>query len=145
MNERSTPEVEPFRFDKDYFVVAVSDVHLGFHFDPSFPDPAIAFGKFIDELINPKNDHKIEHFVILGDFLDLWRRDDECVFERHHDILKDLVDMKNNKKIGELHYLVGNHDYNILWYKLYDQYIKVFSRNGRGWLKEFKVKSGNNF
>lgn len=145
MNESSIHKSKEFTFDKDYFVVAVSDVHLGFDFFSEwFPAPAEAFGKFIKQL--KCSNTKIDNFVILGDFFDLWRRDDDKLFRKPEvlEILNNLVEMKTEPEgIDELHYLVGNHDFNILLYKWYDQYLGIFSRHRRGWLKYFEVKSGS--
>ncbi|MFW9789040.1 MAG: metallophosphoesterase [Candidatus Thorarchaeota archaeon] len=143
MKEGSTSKGEGFEFDKHYFAVAVSDVHLGFNFeDNDFPDPANTFREFIQNL--NESETSIDNFVILGDFLDFWRRDDGKLFADYGDILNTLVDMKNkSKRIKELYYLPGNHDYNIIWYKRYKQIIRFFFRQEWDWLKQFKVKSGS--
>lgn len=95
-------------FQKDeYFIVAVSDVHIG---HTVFGDnSAKTFGEFLETLENHQN-LKIEHFVILGDFLDLWRDNDEDLFRVHGNIFTRLGNLKGGK-ISRLHYVVGNHDF----------------------------------
>ncbi|MFW9847125.1 MAG: metallophosphoesterase, partial [Candidatus Thorarchaeota archaeon] len=140
MNSESTAVVRDFAFNDDYYVVAISDVHMGFDFFDEFEKPRIPFQSFIEEL--ESKDHKMDHFVILGDFLDLWRGDDDDVFKKGKSIVQSLVDMKG-KKIGKLHYLVGNHDFNIPWYKWDGYRLRKFSRKRRELLMEFNFKGGS--
>lgn len=99
--------------DGDYFIVAVSDVHIGHCVFGD--DSASEFKKFLTQLEKAEK-LKIEHFVILGDFLDLWRDDDDELFKNYGDILDKLGKLKPGK-ITNLHYVVGNHDFVIPDYK----------------------------
>ena len=83
-------------------IVVVSDVHLGT--DEANEEK---FTKFLKEL----DFEKIEHFVLLGDIIDIWRRDfTKAVIEcsRSLTLLNDLVSKT------QVHYIVGNHDYYLL-------------------------------
>jgi len=83
-------------------IVAVSDVHLGMK--------GANEQKFID-FLESLDFEKISDFVLLGDIIDIWRRDfTKAVIEcsKSLTLLNDLVD---NTKI---HYVVGNHDYYML-------------------------------
>ena len=92
-------------------IIAVSDVHLGY----SLSDKE-NFGKFLDDLAKKGNINKngdINHFVICGDLLDMWRRDMAGVTIENLDILSKLQNLKNLNPSIEVHYLGGNHDYHI--------------------------------
>ena len=95
-------------------IVAVSDVHLGMK--------GAKEQKFIDflESLDFKN---ISDFVLLGDIIDIWRRDfTKAVIEcsRSLTLLNDLVDTT------KIHYVVGNHDYYMLrLYQLHGQNFPV--------------------
>ena len=79
-------------------ILVISDVHLGY--EDCNRD---SFSKFLDEF----KSKKIDHFVILGDLLDLWRRNNADIILENGDILEKLLDMNAEN----VHYLVGNHDY----------------------------------
>jgi UDP-2,3-diacylglucosamine pyrophosphatase LpxH len=80
-------------------IVAFSDVHLGYERSDSE-----AFGEFVRTL-QTRND--LADVVIIGDLIDLWRRDViglEFVLSKHVEELKTLQEKAN------VHYLYGNHD-----------------------------------
>jgi len=84
-------------------IIAVSDVHLGY----SLSDKE-NFGKFLDDLAKKGNINKngdINHFVICGDLLDMWRRDMAGVTIENLDILSKLQNLKNLNPSIEVHYL----------------------------------------
>jgi UDP-2,3-diacylglucosamine pyrophosphatase LpxH len=85
-------------------VIATSDHHLGY----ANSDKA-AFNAFLDELAQ-END--LTHFVLLGDVVDMWRRDASGVFLEGHDTLKKILALKS--KGVQVFYVAGNHDYHVL-------------------------------
>jgi len=83
-------------------IVVVSDVHLGM--DEANEEKFIDFLKGLDF-------EKIEHFVLLGDIIDIWRRDfTKAVIECSRSLTL-LNDLASETKV---HYVVGNHDYYLL-------------------------------
>lgn len=81
-------------------ILALSDVHLGF--DRSEKD---AFIDFLDWLAARTD---ISDLVIIGDFLDMWRRDLAGVVFENAEMLQTVAGLKSKFKV---HYVVGNHDY----------------------------------
>ncbi|WP_094228610.1 UDP-2,3-diacylglucosamine diphosphatase [Methanolobus psychrotolerans] len=83
-------------------IIAVSDVHLGMK------------GAKEQEFVNFIEEAKlkgVEHLVLLGDIIDIWRRDFiKAVLEcsRSLTLLNDLADKM------KVHYIVGNHDFYLL-------------------------------
>ena len=92
-------------------ILVISDVHLGY--EDCNRD---AFTKFMDEF----KSRDIEHFVILGDLFDLWRRNNAEIILENEDILEKLMDMNAEN----IHYIVGNHDYYM--YRLGEKYGDYF-------------------
>lgn len=84
-------------------IVAVSDLHLGF--DQS--DKA-AFIRFIGNL---QSDRSVTDLVLLGDIVDMWRRDSSGVFLENHDVLDLIIDLQKKMRV---HYVAGNHDFHVL-------------------------------
>ncbi|MBP1909359.1 UDP-2,3-diacylglucosamine diphosphatase [Methanolobus bombayensis] len=83
-------------------IVAVSDVHLGMR--------GAKEKDFID-FIEYIRHRRIDHLVLLGDIVDIWRRDfTKAVMEcsKSLSILNDMLDET------EVHYVVGNHDFYLL-------------------------------
>ena len=68
-----------------------------------------AFNAFLDE-ITQEND--VTHLVLLGDFVDMWRRDAAGVFLEAHDTITKLLALK--AKGIQVDYVAGNHDYHVL-------------------------------
>ena len=85
-------------------VVVTSDHHLGY----ANADKA-AFNSFLDNL-SQKGD--VTHLVLLGDVVDMWRRDASGVFLEHHDTVAKLLALK--AKGVQIFYVAGNHDYHVL-------------------------------
>ena len=83
-------------------IIAVSDLHLGF--DAS--DKA-AFSRFLGNL---QSDPSVTDLVLLGDIVDMWRRDSSGIFLEIHDVL-DLIN-EQKKKI-RIYYVAGNNDFHV--------------------------------
>ena len=66
-------------------IIAVSDLHLGF--DAS--DKA-AFIQFLRKL---QSDPNVTDLVLLGDIVDMWRRDSSRVFLENHDVLDLIIEL----------------------------------------------------
>lgn len=81
-------------------IIVVSDTHLG--------DPASnreGFNNFIDTYIEP-NSKDISHIILLGDILDLWRRNTSNVILDNLEILNKICSIG-----AKVVYVVGNHDF----------------------------------
>jgi len=83
-------------------ILAVSDTHLGF--DEANP----RFLEFIKEITTSFD---VDYFFILGDFLDLWRRDLAGVIVQFSDVVAELK--KINEKIKVI-LIAGNHDWHLI-------------------------------
>jgi UDP-2,3-diacylglucosamine pyrophosphatase LpxH len=83
--------------------VVVSDVHLG----SEMCDKA-AFNKFLTSLLE---DEELTDLVLMGDIVDMWRRDASGVFLENMDTVGILKDLKERI---EVHWLAGNHDIHLL-------------------------------
>jgi len=84
-------------------ILAVSDVHLGY--SHSNVDD---FEAFLQSVIGRTD---VDALVILGDFIDMWRRDVSGLFLENHRILQSLLTLQQKKPF---YYVVGNHDYHLL-------------------------------
>jgi len=84
-------------------VIVTSDQHLGY--DKS---DRTSFSKFLDNLAS---DLAPTHFVLLGDVVDMWRRDASGVFLESHDILEKILGLTAKMKV---YFVAGNHDYHVL-------------------------------
>lgn len=80
-----------------------SDQHLGY--ENSDRD---SFSKFLDTL---ESDLHPTHFVLLGDVVDMWRRDASGVFLESHDILEKIRALSAKMQV---YFVAGNHDYHVL-------------------------------
>ena len=89
--------------NRSNYAIAVSDVHLGY--DKSDKE---AFKEFIQRVLEQGS---IDHLILLGDILDLWRRDNDGLIRESEDIFRMFRTLLENQKIGEIHYVVGNHDF----------------------------------
>jgi UDP-2,3-diacylglucosamine pyrophosphatase LpxH len=98
-------------------IIVVSDVHLGY--DNSDKNN---FNNFIDSELTKLKDN--DHLVLLGDILEFWRKNcvdvtieyDTANLEKNCSegkILRKLYDLKGKTN---LHYIIGNHDYSILYF-----------------------------
>ncbi len=87
----------------DCMIVAVSDVHLG--------TPYCNKKLFMEFLNNVVNAEEVDHFVLVGDIFDLWRRDPLKVIFENTDVFKAFEALQETT---EIHYVVGNHDYHMI-------------------------------
>ena len=85
-------------------MIVTSDQHLGY----ANADKA-GFNAFLDELAG-END--LTHLVLLGDVVDMWRRDASGVFLEGHDTVTKVLALKS--KGVQVFYVAGNHDYHVL-------------------------------
>jgi len=81
-----------------------SDHHLGYA-----NSDKTGFNAFLDELAQ-END--VTHLVLLGDVVDMWRRDASGVFLEGHDTVGKILALK--AKGVQVFYVAGNHDYHVL-------------------------------
>jgi UDP-2,3-diacylglucosamine pyrophosphatase LpxH len=81
----------------------VSDIHLGYkNADKD------SFNRFLDSL---QSDTETTDLVLLGDIVDMWRRDAAGVFLENWDIVQKIINLKQKMRV---HYVAGNHDYHVL-------------------------------
>jgi UDP-2,3-diacylglucosamine pyrophosphatase LpxH len=83
-------------------IVAFSDVHLGYERADSG-----SLMQFIKEL---QNRDDLGDVVIVGDFVDLWRRD---VIGLEFGLSKYVEELKILQENAEVHYVIGNHDFHV--------------------------------
>jgi UDP-2,3-diacylglucosamine pyrophosphatase LpxH len=98
----------------DKVIIAVSDVHLGYYCADK-----CQFTQFLDDIVSSED---VEHFVLAGDILDMWRRDPLKVFFDNIDIFEKLAMLQTEKR--KVHFLAGNHDYHMIELKpnLWEQF-----------------------
>ena len=82
-------------------LIVLSDVHLGYeHSDKA------SFNRFLDSI---QQDAKgTTDLILLGDIVDMWRRDSSGVFLENWDTLKRIMILQNKMRV---HYVAGNHDF----------------------------------
>jgi UDP-2,3-diacylglucosamine pyrophosphatase LpxH len=98
-------------------IIAVSDQHLGIE----TADKA-AFNRFLDSL---QLDTSLTDLVLLGDVVDMWRRDASGVFLENSDVVDRIISLQKKMRV---HYIAGNHDFHVL--RLQDHgYPFTFLRN----------------
>jgi UDP-2,3-diacylglucosamine pyrophosphatase LpxH len=83
-------------------IVATSDQHLG-----SDTSNKPSFEKFLDQI---RADSTVTDFVLLGDVVDMWRRDASGVFLENRTTFDLIASLTENVKV---HYVYGNHDYHL--------------------------------
>jgi UDP-2,3-diacylglucosamine pyrophosphatase LpxH len=84
-------------------IIIISDIHLG---DKNCNKDQ--FEKFLDQILN--RTIECNRFIIVGDCLDMWRRDSVGVMIESAEIIEKLIQIEKKKDI-KLHFVVGNHDY----------------------------------
>ncbi len=107
-------------------IVAVSDMHIGY--EKSNKDD---FLRFLDEI----KSEKIDHFVLIGDVFDFWRRNSVKAILENQEVINEIMELNADN----IHYLIGNHDYYVLeWYqKFKDRYPFTVS-------KDLRLEDGGN-
>jgi UDP-2,3-diacylglucosamine pyrophosphatase LpxH len=98
----SLDEIESCRVESLKTVV-VSDVHLG-----SENSDKTAFNAFLTSL---SDDDEVTDLVLLGDIVDMWRRDASGVFLENMDTVQIIKELQ---KTITVHCVAGNHDYHLL-------------------------------
>jgi len=90
-------------------IIAVSDVHLGYN-----KCNKLAFNSFLDKCVSRP---EVNYLVLLGDILEIWRRNNVSVALENEDIFMKLQSLNT-----QVHYIVGNHDYLMLkWYQSFPE------------------------
>lgn len=84
-------------------ILVVSDIHLGY--SHSNVDE---FNSFLQETIGRSD---VKALVILGDLIDMWRRDISGLFLENYQVVESILALK--RKIP-VYCVVGNHDYHLL-------------------------------
>lgn len=84
-------------------VIITSDQHLGYQ-----NSDKASFKQFLDQL---EDDPTVTDFVLLGDVVDMWRRDASGVYLENKDILESVTTLKQKMNI---YYVTGNHDFHAL-------------------------------
>lgn len=84
-------------------IIAVSDQHLGIE----TADKA-AFLRFLNQL---QSDPGVTDLVLLGDVVDMWRRDASGVFLENKDVLDEIILLQKKMHV---YYIAGNHDFHVL-------------------------------
>ena len=83
--------------------MVISDIHLGYEFCDRNTLMA-----FLDAL---EKDPEVTDLVLLGDIVDMWRRDASGVFLESRDVIDRILALP---KTISVHYVAGNHDYHVL-------------------------------
>jgi UDP-2,3-diacylglucosamine pyrophosphatase LpxH len=92
-------------------IIVVSDVHLAERADdPQSREDDAKFLEFLDHIASDQLKNGGE-LVLLGDIIDLWRRDFVKAMIESEAVISKLMEMKSKIKI---HYLAGNHDFHML-------------------------------
>jgi UDP-2,3-diacylglucosamine pyrophosphatase LpxH len=86
-------------------IVVTSDQHLGYE-NSNDKD----FKNFLDFLC--KRDD-VQSLILLGDVVDMWRRDVSGIFLQFSDIVAQLAAIYTSKKM-DVYIVAGNHDYHLL-------------------------------
>src|SRR5713226_2732148 len=84
-------------------IVVTSDQHLGYSNSNA--------SDFLDFLTEISKRSDVTDFVILGDFIDMWRRDVSGLFLENHEILEKVLDIKSKINV---YCVAGNHDFHLL-------------------------------
>ena len=92
-------------------IIVVSDVHLAERADdPQVKKDDAQFLDFLKSIDSNQLSNGGE-LVLLGDIIDLWRRDFVKAMMESEPVISKLIEMKN--KVNT-HYLAGNHDFHML-------------------------------
>jgi UDP-2,3-diacylglucosamine pyrophosphatase LpxH len=98
-------------------IVVTSDQNLGYEHSN-----VIDFTNFLD-YISTRDD--VKSLVLLGDLIDMWRRDVSGLFLCFSDMIKKLLDLRDSKKI-DVYIVAGNHDYHLLKLQGQDYKFKFY-------------------
>jgi UDP-2,3-diacylglucosamine pyrophosphatase LpxH len=70
----------------------------------------VAFNQFLDQL---QEDNELTDLVLLGDVVDMWRRDSSGVFLENKETVNRIFALGKRKDLS-IHYVAGNHDFHVL-------------------------------
>jgi UDP-2,3-diacylglucosamine pyrophosphatase LpxH len=84
-------------------IIAISDQHLGIE-----ASDKAAFLRFLNQL---QSDASVTDLVLLGDVVDMWRRDASGVFLENKDVLDQVILLQKKMRV---YYIAGNHDFHVL-------------------------------
>lgn len=90
-------------------IVAFSEVHLGYD--------RTDYDGFMEFLQGLQNRDDVADVVIVGDLIDLWRRD---VVGLEFVLSKYMEELKRLQKKVNVHYVIGNHDFHVGFLKNHD-------------------------
>jgi UDP-2,3-diacylglucosamine pyrophosphatase LpxH len=110
-------------------VVVTSDQHLGYA-----NSDKESFKLFLYQI---QQDPTVTDLVLLGDVVDMWRRDASGLFIENWDILEIIMAMRNKLNV---HYVAGNHDYHVLQllnHKYPFTFLKDLTINDGNWTYKF--------
>lgn len=68
----------------------------------------MAFNRFLDQL---QSDASVTDLILLGDIVDMWRRDASGVFLENKDTMDKVIALQKKMRV---YYIAGNHDYHVL-------------------------------
>jgi len=83
-----------------FMILAVSDLHLGYKQSNN---------KKFEVFLESYEWDNVDHFILLGDIFDFWRRNNTKIILENKDIIDKLSNLSS-----KIHYIVGNHDYYML-------------------------------
>jgi len=110
-------------------VVVTSDQHIGY----ANSDKA-SFKQFLTQL---QQDQTVTDLVLLGDVVDMWRRDASGLFIENWDILEIIMALKRKMNV---YYVAGNHDYHVLQLLNHNYpftFLKDLTLNDGSWTYKF--------
>jgi len=93
-------------------IIAVSDQHLGYNLSDKEKSDKDSFNAFLDSKM--WDDPEITDLVLLGDVVDMWRRDASGVFLENRDTFDKIASLPKRVTV---HYVAGNHDFHVLQLK----------------------------
>lgn len=107
--------------------IVVSDQHLGYEGNSALTGSnSKDFLSFLDYL-SSRDD--VKHLIILGDFIDMWRRDASGLFLECHDFIEKILALEKNM---DVQFVAGNHDYHLKNLKNH-KYPFVFQERIENW------------
>lgn len=92
-------------------IIVASDLHLGYE-----KSNAAAFGRFLEQC----RTIDMDHFVLLGDIMDLWRANNAQIIMDCQDVLEQIGSIE----AGNCYYVPGNHDFYM--YRLGERYLEGY-------------------
>jgi UDP-2,3-diacylglucosamine pyrophosphatase LpxH len=100
-------------------IIVTSDQHLGYE-----NSNVCDFKNFLDYIFEADGD--VQSLILLGDLIDMWRRDASGLFLEFSEIVSKLLKLTIAKKIG-VYIVAGNHDYHLLKLQNYGYQFKFYA------------------